>query len=428
MLDALLIQRDPEGIKQALAKRGMEVDFSQFLDWDSDFRRLHQEVEATRAQRNVISADIPKVQRGGGDITELRGRSKALAAELTRLEERLAEVSRQRQEFLDGLPNVPDADVPAGGKESNTVLRESGSRPKFDFETRDHVRIAQDLGIIDYARGAKLNGTGSWVYIGDGALLEWALLNYFVESHVRDGYTFVLPPHMLTYENGYAAGQFPKFADDVYHLTDDGSGTRRFMVPTSETALVNFHRDETLPESELPKRYFSYTPCYRREIGGYRSAERGTLRGHQFNKVEMFQFTSPENSDHAHEELVRKAEELVAGLGLHYRVSLLAAGDTSASMTKTYDVEVWLPSLDGYMEVSSISNAREYQARRAKIRYKRESDGKSAFVHTLNGSGLATSRLLPAVLEQFQLPDGTVEVPPVLRKWLPSGTLAPQGR
>jgi seryl-tRNA synthetase len=278
---------------------------------------------------------------------------------------------------------------------------------------------------VDYKRGAKLNGTGAWIYTGTGAALEWALLNYFVESHQRDGYTFILPPHLLLYENGYVAGQFPKFASDVFLIEQQGGDPQRFLLPTSETALVNLHRDETLAESDLPLKYFSYTPCYRKEFGGYRTAERGTLRGSQFNKVEMFQLTLPEDSEHAHQELLHKAERLVAGLGLHYRVSLLAAGDMSAAMAKTFDVEVWLPSLQRYLEVSSVSNARDYQARRGDIRYKRPGDDRSKFVHTLNASGLATSRLLPAILEQNQTADGTVTVPEVLRRWVGRDVLVP---
>ncbi len=240
---------------------------------------------------------------------------------------------------------------------------------------------------------------------------------------MRDGYEFVLPPHVLTYAAGYTAGQFPKFADEVLALDEGQQGPARFLLPTAETALVNLHRDETLPETELPKRYVAYTPCYRKEAGGYRTAERGTLRGHQFNKVELFQFTHPTASDAVHGELLGKAEALVQELDLHYRITRLAAGDTSAAMAKTYDVEVWLPSVGAYVEVSSVSNARDYQARRGNIRY-RPRQGKSAYVHTLNASGLATSRLVPALLEQHQQADGTVAVPDVLRKWIPSGVLA----
>jgi len=272
-----------------------------------------------------------------------------------------------------------------------------------------------------------MGGNGFWLYSGIGALLEWGLLNYFIETHLADGYEFVLPPHILTYQCGYTAGQFPKFEDDVFHLEpEEGKeGFTHFLLPTAETALINFHRDETLAEAELPKKYFSYTPCYRKEAGSYRTQERGMIRGHQFNKVEIFQYTTPEKSGTALEELIAKAEKLVQGLGLHYRVSKLAASDCSASMAKTYDIEVWIPSMNEYKEVSSASNARDYQARRGNIRFKRTESGKNEYLNTLNASGLATSRLMPAILEQFQQADGSVPIPEVLRKWVKKDLLTP---
>ena len=282
--------------------------------------------------------------------------------------------------------------------------------------------IAEKLHLIDYNRGAKMAGSGSWVYTGDGALLEWALLNYFVEQHIADGYTMILPPHMLNYASGYTAGQFPKFIDDVYWL-DHAEERSNFMLPTAETALVNLYRDEILDEKELPKRFFAYTPCYRREAGSYRAEERGMIRGHQFNKVEMFQYTTKDGSDAAFEELVGKACKLVEGLGLHYRLSKLAAGDCSASMARTYDIEIWIPSMNDYKEISSVSNARDYQARRGNMRYRDSKTGKIEFVHTLNGSGLATSRVFPAILEQYQTADGKVRVPEVLQKYLHGKTV-----
>jgi seryl-tRNA synthetase len=264
-----------------------------------------------------------------------------------------------------------------------------------------------------------LGGNGFWLYRGNGSRLEWALLNYFVETHLRDGYEFVLPPHLLTYESGYAAGQFPKFEEDVFWLEQSESKSyRQFLLPTAETALINLHRNEILTEAELPKKYFGYTPCYRREAGSARASERGMIRGHQFNKVEMFQFTLPEQSEQALMEMLAKGEALMQGLGLHYRISKLAARDASAGMAKTYDIEVWIPSMNEYKEVSSASNARDYQARRGMIRFKRRATGKNEYVHTLNASGLATSRLLPAILEQFQQADGSVVVPEPLRGWV----------
>ncbi|MGI5438825.1 serine--tRNA ligase [Streptomyces shenzhenensis] len=423
MLDTTAIRENPQRVQQALAKRAVQVDLSEFLALDEEYRRERTACEQLRAERRKISAEVTRAQRAGGDIGGLRGQATAVVERLAVLEPRVVELELACRDFLVALPNLPDEDVVAGGKENNEVVRTIGARPTLGETAKDHVELAQTLGLIDYERGTKLGGSGFWVYRGDGAVLEWALLNYFVESHRRDGYEFVLPPHILTYEAGYTAGQFPKFADDVFVLEQGDTGSERFLLPTSETALVNLHRDETLPEAELPRKYFAYSPCYRREIGGYRTAERGTLRGHQFDKVEMFQFTRPDDSDAAHEDLLARAEQLVAELGLHYRITRLAAQDTSAAMAKTFDVEVWLPSIDAYVEVSSVSNARDYQARRGNIRY-RPRQGKSAFVHTLNASGLATSRLLPAILEQHQQPDGTVVVPDVLRNWVMRDVLA----
>ncbi|MFI0711227.1 serine--tRNA ligase [Streptomyces inhibens] len=424
MLDITLIRTNPEYVQKALAKRAVQVDIDAFLALDTDLRRVRSEVERLRGDRRALSGGIAQRQRAGEAAEDLRTEARTVTEWLATAEQHLAELERDHRAFLDPLPNLPDDEVPAGGKENNEAVRTVGQPPRFTFKPRDHVELAGTLGLVDYQRGAKLAGSGFWIYRGLGAQLEWALLNYFTESHLRDGYEFVLPPHLLTYAAGYTAGQFPKFADEVFTVRHGEDGPEQFLLPTAETALVNLHRDETLAGSELPKKYFAYTPSYRKEAGGYRTAERGTLRGHQFNKVEMFQFTRPEDSAAAHEELLTKAEELVAGLGLHYRVTRLAAQDTTAAMAKTYDVEVWLPSIGAYVEVSSASNARDYQARRGNIRYLPR-QGKSAFVHTLNASGLATSRLLPALLEQHQRADGTVPVPEALRKWMPCEVMAP---
>ena len=296
-----------------------------------------------------------------------------------------------------------------------------GEKPTFDgFTPLDHVELCRRHGLIDYERGVKLSGSGHWIYRGKGAQLEWALLNFFVSEHLKDGYEFILPPLALGYNCGFGSGQFPKFKDEVYWVEDAEASDRtkmKFMLPTAETALVNLYSGEMLKESELPKKLFAYTPCFRKEAGSYRSEERGMIRGHQFNKVEMVQITTPEQSDAAFEELVGKACSLVSKLGLHFRLSKLAAGDCSASMARTYDIEVWIPSMGIYKEVSSVSNARDYQARRNSMRYK-GADGKNRYVHTLNGSGLATSRVLPAIVEQYQQADGSIVVPEVLRKYV----------
>jgi len=417
MLDINLIREDPDRVKQALLKRMDAVDFTDLLQWDQQRREYITEVGQLRENRNKVSAQIPHLKKAGEDTAAIQQEMRDVSARIKAIETDLGDAEQNIRTFLEGLPNMPADDVPPGGKESNEVVRIWGKKPTYDFEPQNHVDLVTSLGLIDYERGAKMGGTGFWIYVGDGARLEWALLNYFIDQHTQDGYEFVLPPHILNEACGYAAGQFPKFADDVFHLKTEDDKIQ-FLLPTSETALINFHRDEIIPEAELPKKYFSYTPCYRKEAGSYRAQERGMIRGHQFNKIEMFQFTRPEDSDAALEELISKAEGLVQGLGLHHQVSKLAAMDASASMAKTYDIEVWIQSMNEYKEVSSASNACDYQARRGSIRFKRTEGGRNAFVHTLNASGLATSRIIPAIVEQNQQADGSVIVPEVLRPYL----------
>lgn len=413
MLDINKIRKTPDAIKAALKKRGYDVDFTEFLQLDAKRKEIIVRGETLKAERNTVSREIPQIKKSGGDASELLAKMKSVSDTIKRLDGELKAVDAQIHEFVSVLPNTPDDDVAAGGKENNEEISTFGNMPEFDFEPKDHVTLATCLKLIDYERGAKLAGSGFWIYTGMGARLEWALLNYFIAEHMKDGYEFILPPHMLSYDCGYTAGQFPKFGDDVFKL-DDGN----FMLPTSETALVNLYRDEVLKEDELPKRLFSYTPCYRREAGSYRAEERGMIRGHQFNKVEMFAFTKPETADAMHQELIKKACALVEGLGLHYRLAKLAAGDVAGTMASTYDIEVYLPSMGIYKEVSSISNARDYQARRGMMRFKREGSKKTEYMNTLNGSGLATSRILPAILEQFQNADGSVNVPKPLQAFL----------
>ncbi len=422
MLDIQLIRQQTDLVSRKLAKKGCNVDFTEFLKLDKERRALIQKTEELKALRNKVSAQIPLMKKNGEDVGQQLAEMKNVAEEVKRLDADLARINEKQTTFLQSLPNLPDDDLLGGGKENNKVISMWGKKPEFDFQPLHHVDIAEKLHLIDYNRGAKMAGSGSWVYTGDGALLEWALLNYFVEQHIADGYTMILPPHMLNYASGYTAGQFPKFIDDVYWL-DHAEERSNFMLPTAETALVNLYRDEILDEKELPKRFFAYTPCYRREAGSYRAEERGMIRGHQFNKVEMFQYTTKDGSDAAFEELVGKACKLVEGLGLHYRLSKLAAGDCSASMARTYDIEIWIPSMNDYKEISSVSNARDYQARRGNMRYRDSKTGKIEFVHTLNGSGLATSRVFPAILEQYQTADGKVRVPEVLQKYLHGKTV-----
>ncbi len=416
MIDVNLIRQDAEAVRQRYLKRGKDIDFTEFLQLDERRKQIIASVEAMKAQKNKVSAQIPQLKKAGQDVAPIFAEMKELGEKISLEDKELADVNGKIKDFLLRLPNLPDNDLEAGGKENNKPIYTFGEKPKFDFEPKDHVELAKSLGLIDYERGAKLAGNGSWIYTGLGARLEWALLNYFIDSHTAKGYTFMLPPYMLTYECGLTAGQFPKFEDDVYQIAN--AEGRKFMLPTAETALVNLYRDEILPESELPKKYFGYSACFRREAGSYRAEERGMIRGHQFNKVELFQYTTPEKSDEAFEEMVGMACGLVEGLGLHYQLSKLAAGDCSDSMARTYDIEIYIPSMNIYKEVSSASNARDYQARRGNMRYRREADNKLEFVHTLNASGLATSRVFPAILEQNQNADGSVTIPEVLRKYM----------
>ena len=427
MIDINLIRQDPEAVRTALLKRMDAVDFDELLGWDRSRREVIPEIDALRETRNKVSAQIPAMKKEGKDTSDVQQEMRDVSARIKELESTLTDVESAIHTFIEGLPNIPADDVVAGDKESNEVIRTFGEKPDLSgFDPKDHVDLATSLGLIDYERGVKMGGNGFVLYRGDGARMEWALLNYFMDEHVKDGYEMVLPPHLLIEECGYAAGQFPKFRDDVFHLQgEDGEDAKHFLLPTSETALINFHRGEILPEAELPKKYFAYTPCYRKEAGSYRANERGMIRSHQFNKVEMFQFTRPEDSDAALEELIGKAERLVEGLGLHFQVSKLAARDVSASMAKTYDIEVWIPSMSEYKEVSSASNAHSYQARRGNIRLKRGETGKNEFIHSLNASGLATSRLLPAIVEQFQQPDGSVRIPEVLQSRMGKDILKP---
>jgi len=434
MLDIRKIKENPDAVKAGLKAKEVDCDaiVDRILELDVQIRSLKTSSEGRTAQKNKLAKENGKLfgmkkglEKKGESTAEVDAKIEANKAEAIALDaaneedtKLLKELNIEYRTAMLSLPNLPDADLLPGGKENNEPLRYIGEKHSFDFEPKHHVDLCTNLGLIDYERGVKLAGAGNWMYTGMGARLEWALLNYFIDTHTADGYDFILPPHMLEYQCGETAGQFPKFADEVFKIANHPTeNTVFYMLPTAEAALASVYRNEILTEKDLPKKFFAYTPCFRREAGSARADERGMVRGHQFNKVEMFQFTTPEGSDEAFEELVKKAENLVAGLGLHFRTVKLAAGDCSASMARTYDIEILIPSMNGYKEVSSVSNARDYQARRGNIRYRRE-DGKIDFVHTLNGSGLATSRIFPAIVEQNQRADGSIVVPEVLRKYL----------
>lgn len=417
MLDIKKIQSDPVGMAKKMAAKGVTIDFAELIEKYERKKSINAENDALRNRRKTISKKIGIAMKNGSPDGE------ALAQEVKEVNEKIkanealiAEIDQYVNKLMLELPNPPADGVAPGGKENNEVVKIHGVKPEFNFIPKNHVDLAESLDLIDYKRGVKLSGSGYWVYTRVGAMLEWALLNYFVENHLADGYEMLLLPHILNQDCGLVAGQFPKFYDEVYYLDNT---REKFILPTAETALVNLHRDEILNEDELPKRYFAFTPCYRKEAGSSRADERGMIRGHQFNKVELVQYAHPDHSMDSLKEMLAKAEKLVAGLGLHYRVSKLAAEDCSWAMATTFDVEVWIPSMGIYKEVSSVSNAFDYQARRGNVRFRDVETGKTRFVHTLNASGLATSRIFPAILEQFQQEDGSVKVPDVLKKWLP---------
>jgi len=404
MLDINKIREDKEEIKKSLLKKISEKDFDldEVIKLDDKRKSILTEAEALKAERNRHSKTKP--------TPEVIAKMKEVGDRIKKFDDELREVEAQLKEKIGELPNIVANDVVEGGKENNKVLRQFGKQPKFNFEPKDHVELATSLDVIDYERAAKMSGAGFWVYKGNGAILEWALLNYFIDFHRKNKYTFLLPPYLLKEESAFTSGHLPKFRDDLFWTQD-----KLCLNATSEMMLGNYHRDEVIPAEKLPLKYFAYSACFRREAGSYRKEERGMIRGHQFNKIEMFHFTEPEKSWEAFNELVKNAEKLVEGLGLHFQSVQLAAQDMSSAMAKTIDIEVWIPSMNIYKEVSSASNALDYQARRGNVKFRR--DNKNDYLHTLNASGLATSRLIPAILEQNQQKDGSVKIPKTLQKY-----------
>jgi len=420
MLDIQRIREDPEGVLARLRRRDPSISLDRLLELDAKRRELIRRVESLRHEQNRGSEEVARLQRDGkrDEAQALIARLRELSAELKALERELGEVQRELREELLALPNLPHDSVPPGP--DKVVLREWGERPGFDFEPKNHVELGRALGILDFERAAAIAAARFPLYRGAGALLEFSLLHWMLELHVREhGYTPILPPILANRRSFEVSGQLPKFADELYHCPADDL----FLNPTAESLLVNLHRDEILSEDDLPLKYVAYTPCFRREAGTWGEAQRGLIRMHQFNKVELFHYTTPERSYADLEELIGHAEVILQRLGLHYRVTLLPADDLAHQSAKTVDIEVWLPAQGRYYEVSSCSNCEDFQARRGNIRYRPRGGGKPRFVHTLNGSGLATSRLFAAILEQNQRPDGSVVLPEVLAERLGIGVL-----
>jgi seryl-tRNA synthetase len=410
MLDIKKIREEKNEVEKSLRKRmgdQVVINLDLIISLDDDRKKIIPELEGLQAEKNQLS----KVKPDEETIKKIKENN----INIKKLEENLTEIESKLKEELSSLPNLVADDVVSGGKENNKVVYTFKEKPSFDFEPKNHVDLAENLDIIDYKRAAKMSGAGFWIYKGDGALLEWALLNYFINFHVKNGYTFLIPPFLLNEASAYASGHLPKFGEDLFWLKDE----KMCLNATAEMMLGNYHRDEIIKENDLPFKYIGYSACFRREAGSYRQEERGMIRGHQFNKIEMFQYTKPEDSWKTFDEMKQQASELLQGLDLHFQISNLAAGDCSSAMAKTVDLEVYIPSMGIYKEVSSVSNALDYQARRGNIRVK-SSDGKNYFPHTLNASGMATSRLIPAILEQNQQADGSIIIPEVLRPFLPS--------
>jgi len=416
MLDLKGIREDPEFVRERLARRG-DPSLPELVDrvlvLDEERRGHIAQVDELRARRNEVSPRVAELKKAGRDeeaqalILEMRELGAALDAE----EARLGEVEEALRTLLLQIPNLPEADVPAGGEEANRVLREWGEAPAFDFEPRPHWEVGEALGILDLPRGAKVAGSGFPLLVGGGARLERALINFMMDLHAREhGYTEVWPPFLVNREAALGTGHLPKFGEDMYEVVEDGM----YLVPTAEIPVTNLHGGEILAATALPIRYVAYTPCFRREAGAHGKDTRGLIRVHQFDKVELVRLERPEASEAALEELTGHAEEVLRRLGLRYRVVLLAGGDLGFANAKTYDLEVWAPGVGRWLEVSSCSLYTSYQARRANIRYRPEPGAKPEFVHTLNGSALALARTVVALLETYQQRDGSILLPEAL--------------
>ena len=412
MLDLNLIREEPEIVREAMVKRQMDPGVvDQVLSLDLKRRDLIVQVETMRSERNAVSKEIGRMKDKDArqaKIDEMR----QLGDKIDGLDNELSQVDSELSSIMDVLPNIPDPEVPVGTDDKdNIVLRVVGEKPEYDFEPKPHWDLGTDLGIIDFDRGVRLAGSRFYVLSGKGALLQRALIYWMVGLHIQQGYLEKYPPFMVREEVLYSAGQLPKFKDNLYHDVEEDL----WMVPTAEVPLTGLHMGEILDEEQLPLHYTAYTACFRREKMSAGRDVRGIKRGHQFDKVEMYTYCKPENSAMEHEKMLKDAEETLAALGLTYRVLLQSTGDLSFGSHKTYDLEVWAPGCQEWLEVSSISNIGSFQARRAGIRY-RPADGKGTeFVHTLNGSGLGMPRTLIAVLENYQQADGSVVVPEVLQ-------------
>ncbi|MBN1828519.1 MAG: serine--tRNA ligase [Deltaproteobacteria bacterium] len=412
MLDLKFVRENLEAVRRKMTDRGQDIDLDRFAELDLKRRAILQDVETLRSERNRVSKEIGALKHKKADASELIARMGFVSNRIKELEEELKGTEEGLQDFILRVPNLPHETVPIGaGSSDNPVVRIWGEKPVFSFEPKAHWEIGEDLGILDFARAAKIAGARFALYRGKGALLERALINFMLDLHTREhGYMEVLTPFMVNSDSMTGTGQLPKFEEDLFKI----SGTDYYLIPTAEVPVTNIHREEILEERDLPYHYVAYSPCFRAEAGSYGKDTRGLIRQHQFNKVELVKISTPHASYDELEALTGNAEEVLRRLGIHYRLVSLCTGDLGFSAAKTYDLEAWLPGQGAYREISSCSNFEDFQARRAQIRYRRESDGRVDFVHTLNGSGLAVGRTLVAVLENYQQEDGSVIIPAAL--------------
>lgn len=411
MLDIKILRNEPEKIKEALKKRNNDLDITPAIELDRQRREILTEVEKKKAQQNEISKKIPQMKKAGEDTSKIFADMKELSNEIKEDDDKVRDIDAQLRDYMLRIPNIPNESCPVGTDDNdNLELRKNGTPRQFTFEPKAHWDIGTALDILDFERGTKIAGTRFTVYKGLGARLERAVIQYFLNTHTDRGYTEIFPPFMVNRASMTGTGQLPKFEEDAFKVTNNGY----FLIPTAEVPVTNLHRDEILDGSQLPIKYCAYSACFRAEAGSAGRDTRGIIRQHQFNKVEMVKFSKPEDSYEELEKLTNDAEVLLQGLGIPYRVVCLSTGDLGFSSAKTYDIEVWMPSYNRYVEISSCSNFEDYQARRANIRYKETPKDKAQFVHTLNGSGLAVGRTVAAILENFQNEDGTVTVPEAL--------------
>nr|MDK2851152.1 seryl-tRNA synthetase [Candidatus Cloacimonadota bacterium] len=415
MIDLKFIRTNPDLIRTAIQNKNEKADLDLLLGKDEERRKLQYEFDNLRARQNAVSQTIAQKKRSHEDATQELAEMADVASRIKNLQSNLAELNATVESLLLTIPNIPQADVPIGKDESfNEVIRYVGQPPTMDFVPKDHLDIATQNSFLDLPRGAKISGSGFPIYTATGAKLERAIINFMLEYHIQNhGYTELMVPLAVTRKTMTGTGQLPKLESDMYHIAEDDL----FLIPTAEVPVTNIYADEVLSYKDLPKKFVAYTPCFRREAGSYGKDTRGLQRLHQFNKVEMVRFVEPENSEQALDEMLADAEDILMAFGLHYRVVSLCTGDLSFASQKTYDLEVWAAGSKKYLEVSSVSNFGEFQARRANIRYK-DSEGKMRHLHTLNGSGLATPRLMIALLEQYQKADGSFQVPEVLKPFL----------